>query len=358
MTTSSGGFEAACEEVPGLLGSTAFQLSSADRAKLERLGSLAELRIDVTGVGGSESPARFVVAALLARGFSAQYLPMTSFLDVARPRRERLLIVVSQRLSPNAQLALESSVHYGATILVTGDTQRSASARAVLGRLESEGAIVVSTPVPSEPESLVRLAGPVCLAGAGLALVRQLESTKTGNSTKSGNGHGTVELDRVCQSALERARALAVAHVGVGELLAIVLTEPLGDLVQADLLKWREALHEDPPPVFDGFAFVHGPLQTLTESPGLVLIVGGDRPTERALRERLRSCIRRSRHVPLEFSLAHPGELGWFDINALLSQWILRTAEERRLDLCEWRGKSWDEPVYPLSSVHTLEAER
>lgn len=354
--TEEPSFDAACAEVPALLDQEESSFGPGEAEALLRLVKSGPLCFHVTGIGGSESPARCVALGLASRGFWAEYRPLSAFLDDASERNAghvgrlaRALIVVSQGLSPNAQFAIGERANYAVTILVTARSAEGSEAQRTAAKLAEAGVVVVSTNVPNEPQALVRMAGPACLAAAGERCVRELMRPLKPETEQNAN------LGSVYAAAFERALPLATRCARGRALSAVVVTEPLGELIQADLWKWREALGEEPPPVFDGFSFVHGPLQTLPESAGPVLIVSRESRVLRALSDRLKSCIAGSRHDSVEFELASARELAWFEINALFSQWILVQARERRRNLSEWRGGAADKPIYALNSRRSLE---
>jgi|GEM_PF-942756 len=364
--TKAPSFDAACAEVPALLEQGEFRFRPGEVEAYERFGRGHQLRFVVTGIGGSESPARSIGAALRAGGLWAEYHPLSAFLEGNRELHRaqpvepgRCLIVVSQGLSPNAQLALGERANYAITVLVTSRPGKGSELEQRLASLASDGVIVVPTQVPSEPRALVRMAGPACLAAAGELVVRELSSVlfgQRGLAPEQGVASQSFSLGRAYASAFERALPLAMSCARGRSLAAVVVTEPLGELIQADLWKWREALGEEPPPVFDGFSFVHGPLQTLTETDGPVLIVSRATAAAHALSARLQHCLRGIRHATLEFELTAAREHAWFEINALFSRWVLVLARERERNLGEWRGTATDAPVYSLHSRQALES--
>ena len=140
-----------------------------------------------TGVGSSEAHARYL-AGLLRRfaGVPAWFEPLSAFLDPcfpARHGRDHTLVVFSQGLGPNAQIALERRGEFGSVVLATSATeegQRNSGrdGRAEwIARLRGEGARVEWFPVEDEYTILVRVIGPLCGMAAAWRLAASVPDT-------------------------------------------------------------------------------------------------------------------------------------------------------------------------------------
>src|SRR5882724_5322109 len=86
--------------------------------------TLLSTRFLITGTGSSEAHARYLVMLLnLYTDRAAMYLPLSGFTDMHREGFSgKTLVVFSQGVSPNAQIALRRSRDFSHTILFTATT--------------------------------------------------------------------------------------------------------------------------------------------------------------------------------------------------------------------------------------------
>ena len=128
----------------------------------------AARRFVVTGTGSSEAHARFLVHLLNRYAQRpAEFAPLSAFCDPPREfGRGRALIVVSQGLSPNAQVAVDRHRDFDHTVIFTSTTAAGAAAA---GRAERAGRIrdlaaagveFVRSPLEEEYATLIRFVGP------------------------------------------------------------------------------------------------------------------------------------------------------------------------------------------------------
>lgn len=131
----------------------------------------------VTGIGGSEGPARLFAMQLSAHS-CVRFVPLSSFVG-ACPKAERL-VVFSQGLSPNARLALGRHHDFAETFVVgamepdaaTFETESEVESerRGLARTLRDEGVVFVTHGPPSESGMLVRLVGPTVASSVALRL--------------------------------------------------------------------------------------------------------------------------------------------------------------------------------------------
>ena len=163
---------------------------AALRAALERGGShLAALTAPVppagfdprsvrafrlTGAGSSAAHARYLAALLCEElGLPARFVPLDAFPLAPDPRD--VLIVFSQGLSPNAELALSGAPGWRAAVLVSAAaTSNDPERRARLAALRAAGVTLVESAGADEFGALLRLEGPVAGYVAALRLARSL----------------------------------------------------------------------------------------------------------------------------------------------------------------------------------------
>lgn len=330
-------FQSACAALPAALEG----LKIGERTELEPLA--AELArgaaVDVAGVGGSEGPARFLTAVLGELGVPSIYRPPTHFLD-KRATAERVLVVFSQGLSPNARLMLSRAGDYARALLVTTESSVQGERARELGAL---GVAIVPLEVPAEPRALVRLTGPTLFRALALLLGLEL-GERLGRAAPS-FALTPGELARAYRASQAQGRELSRLLPKSG-LEGLIVAEPIVDLVQVEAAKWREALWCAPPAVFDALGFAHGPLQTLPEGDAPLLVVHGSGATGQSLFARVRACLERAGRRAVSLPLSLPAPLCALEVDAVVSEILLE-----RMPDCpeEWPGQGWDGPLYGLS---------
>lgn len=351
-------------EVRARLATVATELRSA--ASIE-LAPRAPASTVVTGIGGSEGPARLFAAAANTPTSTARFVPLSSFVS-ARPRAERL-VVLSQGLSPNARLALRRSDEFAETIVVgavdpdlassstasssttsssttSSSTDPSSSAsssaassssasdlerRELARALRDRGVVLVTHGPAVESGMLVRLVGPTVASSVALRLAAALGGTPF-DAERAASAYAAAR-STVDPLALDAPLVLAAAGA---------LTESLFGL----RWKWLETFGADPH-VFDVLACAHGPLQALYERPATWLVF--ESPASEPLVERLARVLP-PRHTLRRLRVSDDPALAFFEATALLDAHLLATLAARPRDLRRWPGRGADGPLYDLGS--------
>lgn len=302
--------------------------------------------VDVAGVGGSEGPARHLVAILNEIGVSASYQPLTVFLE-PRATVERVLVLFSQGLSPNARIAVGRAREYAAALLVTDPSRSEEQVRDEFIR---DGGQICDLRVRGEPRALVRLTGPTLFRARAVALGLEL-CARLGREppvwAASFSG-----LSSAYRAAQAQGRALSRGALNGCSVRALVLVDPISELAQSEASKWREAFWRDPPPVFDALAFAHGPLQSLPDGDDPILVVRGATESSEGLAARVRLCLERARKPSVEVRLTLPPPLSPFELDAIMNEIIV---DRMSAHPEEWPGRGWDDPLYSLDAPRDVE---
>jgi creatinine amidohydrolase len=131
--------------------------------------TLASERFIVTGTGSSEAHARYLATLLnLHTERAAAYLPLSGFVDSPPANfAGKTLIVFSQGVSPNAQIALQRRGDFAHSVLFSATTPKAAEQAGkpdraqLLRNLQSAGAELVEFPLAEEYTTLIRFVGPM-----------------------------------------------------------------------------------------------------------------------------------------------------------------------------------------------------
>lgn len=289
----------------------------------------------VTGIGGSEGPARIIAAALRRFvGVNARYVPMSALLtatDADLARRE-VLVLVSHGLCPNARNILAQVDRFAASVLLSSRERTDV------------GTALHTRVVAPEEESglLVRVLAPPAATLAGLAWVADLAIAR-------GRDRGVLaRLDEV-PAAVERVLAqTGESAIVEGARVGLLSCGDDGDaFVHGLRWKWLEALGRGDPPCWDALGFAHGPFQDLwNERAVLWALLHEDVTHERELIERLASILHAGRHRLVQVVASLPSPLGWFEHDAWFDRLVLRELAEHPRDLANWPGKGRDGALY------------
>ncbi len=306
-------------------------------------------RFVITGTGSSEAHARYLQMLLnLYTDRSASYLPLSGFTDAHRPAfAGKTLIVFSQGLSPNAQIALRRRSDFSHTVLFSAtdvETARRAGKpeRALMiESLQTEGGELVQFPLAEEYTTLIRFVGPMAGYLACLQFVAQLGG---------------------CRFAAPRAEEilpllsaqppddLRQAMLHSPEMFTggfnLVTAAPISDFAQNLACKFMEGLFLPCPPISDFLQFAHGPFQQNTAHPHPVIIFEGSSPMEATLVAR---SVRMLGHVGIPayvIKVEAPPLISIFGFEAALNQLVFSVMQARGVDQINWPGKGRDDLLY------------
>ncbi len=288
----------------------------------------------VTGIGGSEAPARMLAELWRGSGVAASFVPLSAFVSTAPTttttagdRRDCTLVVFSQGLSPNARLALARAGEFREALLFTSVKDDPA-----LARFAALGGRVVVLPPSSERGTLVRVLGP-CAAMLAAAL-------HTGAAAAS-------DVEALV-AAITRAPA-RVPDVPLRARVAFVTAAGYGELCHAMKNTWLEALCAPEPPSWDVLQIAHGPFQQFFDDEILLIALERD-GAERALWERLATMLVPSRHSLVRLSSSLPRALAPIDHLVQVLELVCRALRHAPRDLGAWAGSGLDAPLYGLGS--------
>ena len=294
---------------------------------------------DVVGVGGSEGPARLFVSAWQELGGLARYVPISSFVSRPHMHKKRGLLVFSQGLSPNAQLALRHAPNYHSAAVVTSVTEESRPDRA--RALRGFPGVIWRHGPREEGGALVRLSGPVCASLRGLQLCLALAPA---SEEKENWQAAMAQLPLLYASGLNAPLGSRIEN-----LRACLSIGSDISFAGALMWKWQEALYVELPPALDVLAFAHGPLQSLYKKKGELLLLERETgPVHDDLYHRLERVLPPGVHRLVRLRAKMRGPLAFFEYDAAMTALLLRELEARRIDPGDWPGKGLDGALYSL----------
>jgi len=300
------------------------------------LAALGSGSVVLTGVGMSECVARFAEAVFrYERLGHVTCLPLSSFVSEDVKAQGQALVVLSQGLSPNAQLALSRARDFSTAVLVTSLPATDER----VAPFAAGGGTVWTLPLEAEGGFLTRMQGPLATA---LAMLR-LGFHGGGRPPPDLSGL-PAKVDAALQLGLGLAREWPL-DVRRAPLLATGWYARCLDLFA---WAWMETWWVEPPPTWDVLQTAHGPWQQL--SPRKETLLALTRPDDVPdLWPRLGAMLSpQQRLVKLRATL--PAPWCWFEHAAWVLGLLVGVLERAPVDLSAWPGRDGDRPLYELGS--------
>lgn len=304
------------------------------------LGDVRGERFLVTGIGASRAAARLLASSLVDLGVDARFLPLSAFAcDTVQPRAGESLCVFSQRLSPNARLALGQVGRFPASYLFTSMSTDA-------GDLQSfvrAGGHVLTLPPRDESASLLRIVGPS---------VAMFAATLFAHAAARRPAPCSHEALRALLAAARRRTSDAARALPDGACdapLAFVVGADSHALADSLGIKWLEGLGGPEPPTWDVLEIAHGPFQSFYAEPRLLVAVGPSSP----LFERLRSMLEPERHAWLHLTTSTPAAFRRLEVEVCANELLLSCFERRPRDLFAWPSQGKDTALYGIDRPAT-----
>lgn len=315
--------------------------------------TLASQRFIITGTGSSEAHARYLTMLLnLHTQRSAAYLPLSGFTPQHKPAfTGKTLVVFSQGVSPNAQLALRRRSDFAHTVLFTSTTPATALAAgkkdraALLQQLLDEGGELVEFPLAEEYTTLIRFVGPMAGYLACLQFAAQLSCCRF----KVPPADDILRLLHF-QPPSELLDAMRGSPWRFSDGFSLVTAAPISEFAQNLACKFMEGVFWPCPPISDFLQFAHGPFQQTTAHPHPVVILQGDAPVEAELVNRSLEMLRAVDLEAFVLRVDAPPLISIFGFEAALNRLIFTLIKRFDTDQVNWPGKGRDDQLYGFCS--------
>jgi len=314
-----------------------------------RPATLSAQRFIITGTGSSEAHARYLSMLLnLHTDRAAYYLPLSGFIERDQNAfAGKTLVVFSQGVSPNAQIALNRRKDFAHCVLFTATTPAAALAAgkrdraALLRGILDDGGDLVEFPLAEEYTTLIRFVGPL----AGYLAVLQFVAQLAGCRFPAPRADAILPLLHE-PAPPELLDAMIRLPSAFSQGFNIVTAAPISDFSQNLACKFMEGVFWPCPPISDFLQFAHGPFQQVNAHPKPVIILQGDSVAEAELVDR---SVRMLRDAGLEAFVIHvnaPPLYSIFGFEAALNALVFAVMRHLRIDQVNWPGKGRDDLLY------------
>ena len=303
----------------------------------------------ITGTGSSEAHARYLVMLLnLYTDRAATYLPLSGFVDPAPGAfAGKTLVVFSQGVSPNAQIALRRRREFAHTILFSSTTPEAARAAgkperaALLQGILDEGGELVEFPLAEEYTTLIRFVGPM----AGYLAALQFAAQFPGARAPLPTGARLAALLSATAPAELRDAMLRLPSAWSGGF-NLVTAAPISDFSQNLACKFMEGVYWPCPPISDFLQFAHGPFQQMNAHPKPVIILQGGSAAEAEMVDRSVRMLHEVGLAAFVVRIEAPPLYSIFGYEAALNDLVFRVMRHLRVNQVDWPGKGRDDLLY------------
>ena len=289
-------------------------------------------RFIVTGIGSSEAHGRYFEE--LVNRYTpaiARFVPLGNFFSEKNlGDKKNTLVLFSQGLSPNAQIALIREKEFKHSIIFTSKK---------LG--ESKRRTVINIPIENEDGLLLRVIGPLL----GYISIIQFININWPKSIPQVN-------PKVLITALSNSDKLRVNKLTLEAFKrgVVLLTE--GQLCEYGknlAYKLQEGAFIPMPPILDYLAFSHGTFQELIVNPKLVITLRTKNKADQYLHNKAKMLFKESNALPLEISSELPAPWNVLEFEMTLNYFILKVIKKLKINQKEWPGKTKDASLYNIN---------
>ncbi|MFA5262766.1 MAG: creatininase [Opitutaceae bacterium] len=311
--------------------------------------TLSSERFLVTGTGSSEAHARYFCNLVnLYTDRTAAYLPLSAFLGMSRELIvDKTLVVFSQGVSPNAQIALRRHKEFRHSILFTSTTPYAAREAGkperadLITDIAGSGGDLIYFPLAEEYSTLIRLVGPMCGYLACMQFVAQLAGAHL-EPPRPGQILPLLHM----QAPADLRSAILSKPQRFADGFNIITAAPISDYAQNLACKFMEGLFWPCPPISDFLQFAHGPFQQATAHDRPVIILQGNSPAEAELVRRSMSMLASAGLEGYVIPVNAPPLYSIFGFEAIFNNLVLEAVRHLEIDQVNWPGKGRDDLLY------------
>jgi len=306
-------------------------------------------RFVITGTGSSEAHARYLAMLInLYTERSASFLPLSGFVDApASNFRGRTLVVYSQGVSPNAQIALHRGGDFDHTILFSATTPSAAAAAGkpdrarLLNRLIDQGGALIEFPLAEEYTTLIRFVGPLAGYLATMQFVAQFKCARFELPTSQ-----DLEPLLAARAPVPLRNDMCNLPSAFAGGFNLITAAPISDFSQNLACKFMEGLFWNCPSISDFLQFAHGPFQQMTAHPKPAIILQGNGTGEAKMVERSVAMLRGVGATAYVVQIPAPPLLSIFGFEAALNDLVFTVMRHLNVDQVNWPGKGRDDLLY------------
>jgi len=302
----------------------------------------------ITGVGSSEAHGKFLTYLINTHtNYTAEFWVLSQFIEQPKIDKGAGLIVFSQGLSSNAQLALKKKDTFSQCVLFSAvsHTTENKEKRTLLLKLGEEGVQHVQCTPDNEYTLLIRVAGP--LTGY-LTCLQWVTQTLEGTMPEQPQSlFETLAAARKVGRELANKELLTQINKG-----SVILTQGPTSLFSQNLgYKLTEGLFTQQPQLCDILSFSHGPFQALCNQLTHAFVLLGSSSHERLLEKKAIPLLEHCTSSYYSYQSQLPAPWTIFEYEMFFNGLIEGLLPLSSADQINWPGKGEDGSLYDLSDL-------
>lgn len=292
-----------------------------------------------TGVGSSEAHAKFFVELINQHTpTNAEYQPLSYFLKApGETYKDSTLVVFSQGLSPNAQIAIKQAKKFQQSVIFTSKEGT-----------RDVNQTIMDVPVESEFTLLLRVMGPMAVY---LAIIQFINSHWEKSISACPQAELLSAIDQANSKVLKKNASRFMKELAKGSI--ILANSPTSAYAQNLAYKFTEGPFFPTPVITDYLSFSHGPFQQLVANPRPVILLKDNSKETDYLYKQLQPMLKVTKASVWEIASELPSPWNIIEYEAVLNHFILKATELVGADQINWPGKNQDASLYnvcePLS---------
>jgi len=316
--------------------------------------TLAAQSFILTGIGSSEAHARYLTFLLnLHTNRQATFINFTGLKNMANMfSSDRILILFSQGLSPNAQMVLKYGQEYFSHVLLfTSMNEEQLTKKCPWIHIDKIE--IIQFPLYNEYVTLIRVIGPICGFLATIIFIQRLINKKL------------IEADRLIEICITKSSSFSLLREAMindyqqqfshGPFY-LILSSPLTSVCQNLCYKFVEGVYWTSPIVCDYLQFAHGPFQQIrsitNRTSAIVCIVDRSNPLDIELEHRLQQMVNECNNEKYLINIytlylsSSSVIYSIFELEMELNRLIFEIMRANGCDQIHWPGKGQDQPLY------------
>lgn len=297
-----------------------------------------------TGIGSSEAHARYFVYCVnrFTKG-TAVFWPLSYFASFVPHLycRRNTLVVFSQGLSPNINLAINKGDFFNDRVLFT-----SAQSKPIYSALKKRKWSIVPFPMENESETLIRVAGPICCY---VAIYLYLKHVFINNDFPE-------IAPQDILNAIDRARKSRVEYLpqdfkDMQESLMLIGATGLPEFGQNLCYKFTEGIFSTSATLIDILSLCHGFLQQMCMKPRHVFFLMNGEDWEDSVVQKSMDVLHRINCRTNYYKARLPDPFPILEFEFYLNNYLVAGLEQLQLNQRQWPGYGLDKPLYDITAL-------
>lgn len=316
---------------------------------LDKLKTFSNTQFIVCGIGSSKAHANYLVYLLNQKlDLRAEYWELSAFMpNKIENAKNKILIIISQGLSANAQIALAKRKQFKDCIIFTAASVYSleklnkSSTAKLFKKLKQESRLIINFPLENEYAILIRVIGPLLGYIAVFHFAKELAKIKNIKFAGFGNLVTTLKNSKNTFS-----NNFDLTKIDPNKDLLILTSAPLINFSQNLAYKLMEGAFWALPDICDLTQFAHGHFQALALKEKNVVILNQDS----ILTNLACKLLKKLNIEPIILESNLPTTFQILEYEMIFNYLMLWALKKTKINQINWPAKGLDHELYEFSN--------